>query len=138
MQLDNPTAKWLLSDGFSVVYADIEGEMVVGGVFLRLFVANPGWVLRKPKEFVTELLEKWSEIVSVANPNVCASSFSQHTHMHTLVALFQVSVYTNRVAQCFDAVGWAAGRHPACKNLSGGVLAWLSVWSEVQTCIWPS
>jgi len=24
------------------------------------------------------------------------------------------------------------------KNLSGGVLAWLSVWSEMQTCIWPS
>jgi len=28
--------------------------------------------------------------------------------------------------------------HPACKKLSGGVLAWLSVWSEVQTCIWSS
>jgi len=28
--------------------------------------------------------------------------------------------------------------HPAYKKLSGGVLAWLSVWSEVQTCIWPS
>jgi len=28
--------------------------------------------------------------------------------------------------------------HPACKKLSGGVLAWLSVWSEVQACIWPS
>ena len=28
--------------------------------------------------------------------------------------------------------------HPACKKLSGGVLAWLSVWSDVQTCIWPS
>jgi len=25
--------------------------------------------------------------------------------------------------------------HPACKKLSGGVLAWLCVWSEVQTCI---
>ena len=24
------------------------------------------------------------------------------------------------------------------KKLSGGVLLWLSVWSEVQTCIWPS
>ena len=22
--------------------------------------------------------------------------------------------------------------------LSGGVLAWLSAWSEVQTCMWPS
>ena len=25
--------------------------------------------------------------------------------------------------QCFDAVGWAAGRASACKKLSGGVLA---------------
>ena len=25
--------------------------------------------------------------------------------------------------------------HPACKELSDGVLAWLSVWSEVQTCM---
>ena len=28
--------------------------------------------------------------------------------------------------------------HPACKKLSGEVLAWLSVWSKVQTCIWSS
>jgi len=28
--------------------------------------------------------------------------------------------------------------HPACKKLSSGVLAWLSAWSEVQTCIRPS
>jgi len=30
----------------------------------------------------------------------------------------------------------AKGIRPV-KKLSGGVLAWLSVWSEVQTCIWP-
>jgi len=28
-------------------------------------------------------------------------------------------------------VGWQEG-HPACKKLSGGVLVWLSVWSEVH------
>ena len=28
--------------------------------------------------------------------------------------------------------------HPACKKQSGGVLVWLFVWSEVQTCIRPS
>jgi len=50
-----------------------------------------------------------------------------------------MNVPTAFCLQCFDAVGWAAGRaYPACKKLSGGVLAWLSVWSEVQTCIWPS
>ena len=32
-------------------------------------------------------------------------------------------------------VGWQEG-HPACKKLSSGVLAWLSVWSEVQTCMY--
>jgi len=40
--------------------------------------------------------------------------------------------------QCFDAVGWATEGHPACKKLSGGMLAWLSVWSKVQICIWPT
>jgi len=29
-------------------------------------------------------------------------------------------------------------RHPACNKLSGGMLAWLSVWGEVQIYICPS
>ena len=35
---------------------------------------------------------------------------------------------------------WLGGRKGIrpVKNLTGGVLAWLSVWSEMQTCIWPS
>ena len=36
-------------------------------------------------------------------------------------------VYSTFCLQCFDAVGWAAGR-----ALSVELLAWLSVWSEVQ------
>jgi len=39
----------------------------------------------------------------------------------------------------FSALTLLVGRqkgHPACKKLSGGVLAWLSVWSDVQTGIW--
>jgi len=41
----------------------------------------------------------------------------------------------------FSALTLLVGRqegHPTCQKLSGGVLAWLSVWGEVQTCIWPS
>ena len=33
---------------------------------------------------------------------------------------------------------WQQEGHPACKKLSGGVLAWLSAWSEVQACICTS
>ena len=46
-----------------------------------------------------------------------------------------------RLSYAFSALTLLVGRqegHPACKKLSGGVLAWLSVWIEVQTCIWPS
>ena len=38
----------------------------------------------------------------------------------------------------FSALTLLVGRqegHPACKKLSGGMLAWLSVWSEVQICM---
>ena len=35
---------------------------------------------------------------------------------------------------------WLGGRKGIrpVKKLSGGVLAWLFLWSDVQTCIWPS
>ena len=44
----------------------------------------------------------------------------------------------------YSALTLLVGRregHPACKKTEwwgAGLLAWLSVWSEVQTCIWPS
>ena len=33
-----------IPDDFSITYDDVEGELVVGGVFLRLFIAQPSWV----------------------------------------------------------------------------------------------
>ena len=45
------------------------------------------------------------------------------------------------LGSAFSALTLLVGRqegHLACKKLSGGVLAWLSAWSEVQTCVWPS
>ena len=56
-------------------------------------------------------------------------------------SLFTLFCFTLLVVVSFSAltllVGWQEG-HPACKKLSGGVLAWLFVWSDVQICIWPS
>ena len=52
-----------------------------------------------------------------------------------------VSALTTTLTCAFSALTLLVGRqegNPACKKLSGGVLALLSVWSEVQTCIRPS
>jgi len=80
------------------------------------------------------------------NLNGDTGVFLQYTHarLHrSLAACVSVCVYLSVSSSvcAFSAlmllVGWQEG-HPACKKLSGGVMAWLSVWSEVQTCIWPS
>lgn len=39
-------------------------ELVVSGVYLRLFVSNPGWTLRKPKQFLGDLLDFVADCVS--------------------------------------------------------------------------
>jgi len=39
-----------------------------------------------------------------------------------------ILMYTRAFSALTLLVGWQEG-HPACKKLSGGVLAWLSVWS---------
>ena len=55
--------------------------------------------------------------------------------------MFEVFIFKFHTTLAFSALtlldGWQEG-HPACKKLSGGVLVWLSVWSKMQTCIWPS
>jgi len=56
--------------------------------------------------------------------------------------LAHIASRSNSVLSAFSALTLLVGRqegHLACKTPSGGVLAWLSVWSEVQTgSVWPS
>lgn len=50
----NSKTTWRDSD----TLADITtNELVVSGVYLRLYVSNPGWTLRKPKQFLSDLLD---------------------------------------------------------------------------------
>jgi len=56
-----------------------------------------------------------------------------------MVSLFMPRLMPEPIA--FIALTLLVGQqegHSTCKKLSGGVLAWLSVESKVQTCIWPS
>jgi len=58
--------------------------------------------------------------------------YALFVYLSVYIHVFMLALYT------FSALMLLVGRqegHPACKKLSSGVLAWLSVWSEVQTCI---
>ncbi|CAF4180192.1 unnamed protein product, partial [Rotaria sp. Silwood2] len=63
----SPTeTKWSIDDAYQLLGDDEEtqrirqNELLVGGVYVRLLIANPGWVVRRPKEFLTELLNQWT------------------------------------------------------------------------------
>ncbi|XP_071822188.1 dnaJ homolog subfamily C member 13-like isoform X2 [Apostichopus japonicus] len=68
-QKENPDAQWKIPEDFNVVYTNLEGEISVGGVYLRIFVSQPSWVLRKPREFMVSLLEKFTELLQAKAPN---------------------------------------------------------------------
>jgi DnaJ family protein C protein 13 len=42
-------------------------------VYLRLFVANPGWVVRRPKEFLSELMNTCLGIMNKEKLDVSSS-----------------------------------------------------------------
>ncbi|XP_068224403.1 dnaJ homolog subfamily C member 13-like [Palaemon carinicauda] len=54
-QRDDPNAVWKFPE--DITLSSTSGEVVVGGVYLRLLVSSPTWVLRKPKQFVSDLLD---------------------------------------------------------------------------------
>ncbi|KAM8967651.1 dnaJ homolog subfamily C member 13 isoform 1-T1 [Pelodytes ibericus] len=66
-QVENPDVNWKLSDDFTVSFGEAQDELSVGGVFLRIFIAQPAWVLRKPREFLVALLEKFTELLEKNN-----------------------------------------------------------------------
>ena len=72
--------------------------------------------------------------VTESRSHRCAESTQHELQRNTSTPLCDTQI----LACAFSAFTLLVGRqegHPACKKLSGGVLAWLSVWSEVQTCM---
>jgi len=63
-------------------------------------------------------------------------------HINRYYAIKPFATLSNDKYFAFRALTPLVGRqeeHPACKKMSDEVLAWLSVWSEVQMiCIWSS
>lgn len=70
-QMENPIGStWKLPEDFELSNIAASGEVVVAGVYLRLFVENPSWVLRRPKEFLTELFDVAQFLMSDQNQDV--------------------------------------------------------------------
>ena len=92
--------------------------------------------------FIPFHVESYILAVSVLTVLVSVSLLVNFYHLLPLLQYaFSAYAFSSYAFNPFSALTLLVGRqegHMACKKLSGGVLAWLSVWSEVQTCMWPS
>ena len=64
-----------------------------------------------------------------------------HTNNTFLCCTVSSTSWHSTLSCAFSALMLLAGQqegHPACKKLSGGMLALLPVWGKVQICIWSS
>ncbi|KAJ8971338.1 hypothetical protein NQ314_000751 [Rhamnusium bicolor] len=66
----NPTLLWRMPDINGLTNIASPNEIVVAGVYLRIFIANPAWTLRKPKEFLSELMETCLTLMAKEKPNI--------------------------------------------------------------------
>ncbi|GMT02615.1 hypothetical protein PENTCL1PPCAC_24789, partial [Pristionchus entomophagus] len=75
--------KWDMSliggDDWCAYGDSVSGELVVGGVFIRLFIANPGWAVRHPRQFATELIERILESMRAKSNTVAAGDLNTLT-----------------------------------------------------------
>ncbi|XP_017781227.1 PREDICTED: dnaJ homolog subfamily C member 13 [Nicrophorus vespilloides] len=69
-QAQDPTMLWKLPDINGVSNVANPNEFVVAGVYVRIFISNPAWTLRKPKEFLSELMETCLTLMAKDKPNV--------------------------------------------------------------------
>lgn len=94
IQCDNCRLCAQIPEDFTVAYGAGQDELEVGGVFLRIFIAQPGWVLRKPREFLVSLLETLTELLEKNNPNV--SSHTENLKTQCLIVSIFHCAYLHR------------------------------------------
>ena len=52
-------------------------EFILGGVYIRLLLLNPGWQLRRPKEFITTLFDRITDLTEPTNGQVDQNELDQ-------------------------------------------------------------
>ena len=78
---------------------NLENEVCVAGIYLRLLVANPGWVLRKPKETIGELVEASLQALQKEEVNNCSNIYCSCGNLFIFKIYIYFYVYAFRKQQ---------------------------------------
>ena len=93
------------------------------------------WRMRRDATMAGKSLDPASCLVCATRPGFCSFCWRIQSAGGIFNSLVRLEWWPSVLWHCW--LGGRKGIQPV-KKLSGGMLAWLSVWNQVQTCIWPS
>ena len=59
--------EWAPPEDYRIQFEGLSSELYVGGVYVRLFLKNPGFPLREPKVFLEGLLKAYLTDIAAGN-----------------------------------------------------------------------
>ena len=110
----------------------VTNELVISGIYVRLFISNPGWVLRKPREFLSDLLEQFLQIMQSSSPDL--------ENLETITtALIKLLEAQPNLAEMVPATGYLSRILSSINNLDNnfqksGVLI-VNILSRSSVCV---
>lgn len=69
-QLNNPNHTWKFSNDCEFKLSFDSGEYQIAGVYLRLYIQSPGWILSRPKDFLHGLLATMKTLIEKPDSDV--------------------------------------------------------------------
>ncbi|EFA79862.1 DnaJ like protein [Heterostelium album PN500] len=77
--------QWKIAEDFSISYEMGDNELFIGGVYISLFLKQPGWSLRNPRKFLLEVFDTLIKLA--ANDNGSDPKIQQLSL--AIISLFQ-------------------------------------------------
>lgn len=59
-----------MPEGSAIQFEELKDELFLGGVYVRLFLANPHFPLRQPNRFLEALLQSYTDQLQVGSPPI--------------------------------------------------------------------
>ncbi|KAF2075665.1 hypothetical protein CYY_003038 [Polysphondylium violaceum] len=128
--------QWKLpSEDFTITYGVGGDELIIGGVYISLFLKQPGWSLRNPRKFLLEVFDNLLRYASVELPGGAIDPKIQPLSL-AIISLFQ---HHNVVSDQLPSTGYIEKILPllghSASQIRNLIVNILHSMSESQVCV---
>lgn len=135
LQMQDPAYSWQVPDDFNLIQSSNKDEIIVAGVYLRLFNQNPSWVLRKPKEFLTELMNRFQTLIKTPTFESSEMEVVSTALKNLLVAQPSLLDFIPAMGHIHSIISAIYSKSNRDENISTSCIAIISEMCSSRSCV---